>query len=46
MSVIGVLYMIFEPFVLSDFSSESAKSSHHTNSLVARVATGIQVCLL
>ncbi|KAL5086920.1 Glycosyl phosphatidyl inositol anchor synthesis [Trichoderma cf. simile WF8] len=46
MSLIGVLYMIFEPFVLSDFSSETAKSSNHTNSLVARVATGIQVGLI
>ncbi|UKZ73458.1 Glycosyl phosphatidyl inositol anchor synthesis [Trichoderma virens FT-333] len=46
MSLVGVLYMAFEPYVLSDFSSESTNSSNHTSSLVARVATGIQVGLI
>ncbi|KAL6881528.1 PigN domain-containing protein [Trichoderma novae-zelandiae] len=46
MSLIGLLYMIFEPFVLSDFSSMGAESNKQTNSLLSRVATGIQVGLI
>ncbi|PTB71034.1 PigN-domain-containing protein [Trichoderma citrinoviride] len=46
MSLVGLLYMIFEPFVLSDFSSVGAEFNKHTNSLLSRVATGIQVGLI
>lgn len=43
MSLIGLLYMVFEPLVLSDFSSKGVESNNRTNSLLSRVATGIQV---
>ncbi|RFU72669.1 gpi ethanolamine phosphate transferase 1 [Trichoderma arundinaceum] len=46
MSLIGLLYMVFEPTVLSDFSSEGVKSNNSTNFLVSRAVTGIQVGLI
>lgn len=45
MSLIGVLYMVFEPFVLSDFSAVGVESSKYQNSQLSRVATGIQVII-
>ncbi|OTA02710.1 phosphatidylinositolglycan class N, putative [Trichoderma parareesei] len=47
MSLIGLLYMAFEPFVLSDFSLVGGvESNKHKNSQLSRVATGIQVGLI
>ncbi|KAH6607906.1 hypothetical protein Trco_004219 [Trichoderma cornu-damae] len=46
MSLIGLLYMIFEPAILSDFSYESAEPNDRANSLISRVVTGIQVGLI
>lgn len=43
MSLIGLLYMVFEPIVLSDFSIKHAESNDGSNSVISRAATGIQV---
>lgn len=46
MSLIGLLYMAFEPFVLSDFSLAGVESNKYKNSQLSRVATGIQVMII
>lgn len=43
MSLIGIFYMISEPMILSDFSSQKAGIDHNSKSLVSRTVTGVQV---
>ncbi|KAM4064755.1 phosphatidylinositolglycan class N (PIG-N) domain-containing protein [Hirsutella rhossiliensis] len=46
MSVVGLLYLIFEDFVLSDFSWAGKKDASRGNSTTRRSLTGIQVGLV
>jgi len=45
MVLIGVLYLLFEDFVLSDFGTQKpTSSSKGSGNLTSRILTGIQVC--
>ncbi|PNY23987.1 GPI ethanolamine phosphate transferase 1 [Tolypocladium capitatum] len=46
MSIIGLLYLIFEDFVLSDFSWDQKKAAPKTGHTIRRALTGTQIGLV